>query len=166
MSTPEHVDGAARELTLVLPRLVGRLKRLPLPEPLRSLELTPRHVSLLSMLLHDGPLSVSELAERLSIAPTTVSLVVGELSRKNVLRRDTDGTDRRRRIIDLDEDIRPAVSRWLSPLARAWQEALDPLTSEQRSLVVDTLLTYEAAFTRALDGPASAELTSLGDRSD
>ncbi len=151
MSTSEP-DAEMRELMLLLPRLVGRIKRLPPPEQLRSLDLTPRHLSLLSMLLHDGPLTVSELAERLSVAPTTVSLVVSELVRKQVLRRRTDEVDRRRRIIDLDERVRPAVSRWLSPGAQAWRAALGPLTVPQRRLVVDTLLVYEAAFTSALDG--------------
>ena len=150
MSTPEAVDGAVRELMLVFPRLVGRIKRLPPPSALRSLELTPRHLSLLSMLLLDGPLTVSELAERLSVAPTTVSLIVSELSNKQVLRRRTDPEDRRRRIVDLEDDVRPAVSRWLAPGLRAWREALAPLGPAERRVVVDTLLAYEAAVTRAL----------------
>jgi DNA-binding MarR family transcriptional regulator len=107
VSTLESTDDAVRELMLVLPRLVGRIKRLPPPERLRSLELTPRHLSLLSMLLLDGPLTVSQLAERLSVAPTTVSLIVGELTQKDVLRRRADEADRRRRIVDLTDDVRP-----------------------------------------------------------
>lgn len=151
MSTSDPADDAVRELMQVLPRLVGRLKRLPPPEPLRSLELTPRHLSLLSMLVHDGPLTVSELAARLSVAPTTVSLVVSELHAKQVLHRRTDETDRRRHIIDIDDDVRPAVARWLSPGAHAWRQTLAPLTTAQRRLVVDTLLAFEAAFATALD---------------
>ena len=151
MSTPESTDDAARELMLVLPRLVGRIKRLPPPERLRSLELTPRHLSLLSMLLLDGPLTVSQLAERLSVAPTTVSLIVSELTQKDILRRRSDEADRRRRSVDLTDDVRPAVSQWLRPGAQAWREALGPLTPDQRRVVVDTFLAYEAAFTRALD---------------
>lgn len=151
MSTPASADDAVRTLMLVLPRLVGRIKRLPPPERLRSLDLTPRHLSLLSMLLLDGPLTVSQLAERLSVAPTTVSLMVGELSEKEVLLRRPDPDDRRRRIIDIAEDVRPAVSQWLSPGAQAWEEALAPLDSAQRRLIVDTLLRYEAAFTSTLD---------------
>jgi DNA-binding MarR family transcriptional regulator len=156
MSTPEPVDDAVRQLMLVFPRLVGRIKRMPPPSALRSLDLTPRHLSLLSMLLLDGPLTVSELAERLSVAPTTVSLLVSELSNKHVLRRRADRADRRRRIIDLEDDVRPAVSRWLAPGLRAWREVLAPLGPAERRLVVDTLLAYEAAVTRTLteDPPA------------
>jgi hypothetical protein len=47
--------------------------------------------------------------------------------------------------------VRPAVSQWLSAGAGAWRQALGPLSPEQRRLVVDSLLAYEAAFTRALD---------------
>ncbi|WP_133906038.1 MarR family transcriptional regulator [Actinophytocola oryzae] len=134
---------------LVMPRLVGRIKRLPLPEQLRTLDLAPRHLSLLSLLLLDGPQTVSQLAESLSVAPTTVSLIVSELSRKGVLERREDDADRRRRIIDISSGSRPAISQWLSPGARAWRQALGPLTPAQRRMFVDTLLAYESAFTSA-----------------
>jgi DNA-binding MarR family transcriptional regulator len=157
VSTSKSSDDEVRELILVLPRLIGRIKRLPPPDLLRSMELTPRHLSLLSMLLLDGPVTVSELAERLSVAPTTVSLIVSELSRKNVVRRRADETDRRKRIVDLTDTGRPAVTQWLSPGAKAWREALDPLTPAQRRLFIDTMLAFEAAFTKGLDANATAE---------
>src|SRR2546421_8394702 len=72
MSTPDTTEDAVRELLLVMPRLVGRVKRLPLPEQLQSLDLAPRHLSMLSLLLLDGPLTVSQLARMLGVAPTTV----------------------------------------------------------------------------------------------
>lgn len=151
MSTSDSTDDAVRALLLVMPRLIGRIKRLSPPEQLRSFDLAPRHLSLLSVLLLDGPLTVSELAAKLSIAPTTVSLIVSDLSRKEVLVRLEDNTDRRRRIIDISPGSRPAISQWLSPGARAWRHALAPLTPQQQQVVVDTMLAYEAAFTTASD---------------
>lgn len=151
MSTPEPTDDAVRELLLLMPRLVGRVKRLPLPDQLRSFDLAPRHLSLLSLLLLDGPQTVSQLAEKLSVAPTTVSLIVSDLSRKGVLVRHEDDADRRRRIIDIGPDSRPAISQWLSPGAHAWRHALTPLTPRQRRMFVDTLLAYETAFASASD---------------
>lgn len=151
MSTPEPTDDAVRDLLLLMPRLVGRAKRLPLPDQLRSFDLAPRHLSLLSLLLLDGPLAVSQLAEKLNVAPTTVSLIVGDLSRKGVLIRREDENDRRRRIIDISPESRPAISQWLAPGARAWQRALRPLTPEQQRMFVDTLLAYEAAFDETTD---------------
>ena len=149
MSTPDTTDDTVRELLLVMPRLVGRVKRLPLPEQLRSLDLAPRHLSMLSLLLLDGPLTVSQLAGMLGVAPTTVSLIVGDLSRKGVLVRREDDADRRRRIIDISSESRPAIAQWLSPGAHAWRHALAPLSPAQQRIFVDTLLRYEAAASTA-----------------
>jgi DNA-binding MarR family transcriptional regulator len=145
MSTPDTTDDTVRELLLVMPRLVGRVKRLPLPAQLRSLELAPRHLSMLSLLLLDGPLTVSQLARMLGVAPTTVSLLVSDLSRKEVLVRREDDADRRRRIIDISPQSRPAITEWLSPGAHAWRHALTPLSPAQQRTFIDTLLRYEAA---------------------
>lgn len=145
-------DDTVRELLLAMPRLVGRVKRLPLPEQLRSFELAPRHLSMLSMLLLDGPLTVSQLAGMLGVAPTTVSLLVSDLSRKGVLVRREDDTDRRRRIVDISPDSRPAIAQWLSPGAHAWRDALAPLSPAQQRTFVDTLLRYEQALNEARNG--------------
>ena len=139
-------DDAVRELILLMPRLVGRAKRLPPPAELSTFDLAPRHRSLLALLLFDGPQTVSDLAARLGVAPTTVSLLVGDLTRKGVLDRREDETDRRRRIIDISPTSRPAISEWLSPSAQAWRHALKPLSAAQRQLVVDTLLSFESAL--------------------
>jgi DNA-binding MarR family transcriptional regulator len=127
-----------------MPRLVGRAKKIKIPDELQSLALAPRHLSLLSYLLFDGPMTVNDLAARLEVAPTTVSLLVAELSRKGVLERREDEVDRRRRIVSITDAMRPAIDTWLARGATAWQQALGPLTPEQRRLFVDTLLTYEA----------------------
>jgi DNA-binding MarR family transcriptional regulator len=137
------VDDAIRALLLLMPRLVGRAKRLPVPEVVRTLELTPRHLSLLSSLLFDGPMTVNELAERLELAPTTVSLMVSELSRKGILERQEDESDRRRRIVSIAGPMRAAIDAWLARGAAAWRTALEPLTSEERRVVVETLRAYE-----------------------
>ncbi|MFJ8109499.1 MarR family transcriptional regulator [Streptomyces sp. NPDC096132] len=140
----DGVDATVRELLLLMPRLVGRAKRIPVPEALRSFSLAPRHLSLLACLLFDGPMTVNELAARLEVAPTTVSLLIGDLSRKGILERREDERDRRRRIVALAADHEPAISAWLAPGATAWRRALAPLTPDQRRVFVDTLLAYEA----------------------
>jgi DNA-binding MarR family transcriptional regulator len=143
MSTGPSVDEGVRTLLLLMPRLVGRVKRMPVPDRLKSLDLAPRHLSLLSYLLFDGPQTVNELAARLEVAPTTVSLMVGDLSRKGVLDRREDDADRRRTIVNIAEASRPAVDAWLANGARAWRAALDPLTPEQRQMFIETLRAYE-----------------------
>ncbi|MFI5844009.1 MarR family transcriptional regulator [Catenuloplanes sp. NPDC051500] len=141
MSTDDEV----RELLLVMPRIIGRIKRIAVPDALRELELAPRHLSLLSMLLLDGPQTVSELAGSLGLAPTTVSLLVGDLSRKGVLDRREDEADRRRRIVDISDAHRQDITAWLAAGGRAWRAALAPLSAAERRMVVDTMLRYESA---------------------
>ncbi|WP_216898273.1 MarR family winged helix-turn-helix transcriptional regulator [Nocardia alni] len=141
------LDESVRALVLLMPRLVGRAKQIPVPEALRTFDLAPRHLSLLTYLLIDGPLTVNQLAARLEVAPTTVSLMVGDLSRKGILNRSEDDNDRRRTIVAIAEEHRPAVQSWLGGAGTGWRAALGPLTAEQRELVVATLRAYESAVT-------------------
>ena len=165
MSTDDGlgVDEAIRELLLLMPRLVGRAKRLPVPEELRSLALSPRHLSLLSFLLFDGPLTVNELAARLHVAPTTVSLLIGELSRKGVLERREDERDRRRRIVSIAPARRAAIERWLARGAGAWRATLGPLPAEQRAAFVATLHAYEQALGEGDEEPEEGSGDGPGD---
>jgi DNA-binding MarR family transcriptional regulator len=139
---------AVRTLLLLLPRVVGRAKRTPPPPELAGFDLAPRHLSLFSYLLFDGPMPVNELAKRLEVAPATVSLLVGELSRKGMLERNEDEADRRRTIVSIPPIHQDAVERWLSATADAWHVALEPLTPEQRALFVETLGTFERQLNR------------------
>ncbi|MFD1935211.1 MULTISPECIES: MarR family transcriptional regulator [Nonomuraea] len=137
------VDDGIRTLLLLMPRMVGRVKRIRIPDELQSLSLAPRHLSLLAYLLFDGPTTVNELATRLEVAPATVSLMVGDLSRKGVLERREDDADRRRTIVSIAGAHQASIEEWLGQGAGAWRKALEPLTPEQRRMFVDTLLTYE-----------------------
>ena len=137
------VEDATRALLLLGPRLVGRAKRMPVPDELRDLALAPRHLSMLSYLLMDGPMTVNDLAARLEVAPTTVSLMVGDLSRKGVVERREDDDDRRRRIVSIAPGRQQAIADWLGRGAPAWRHALEPLTNEQRRVVVEALRRYD-----------------------
>ncbi|MGW0247262.1 MarR family winged helix-turn-helix transcriptional regulator [Nocardia goodfellowii] len=154
-SAGPDADDAVRAMLLLMPRLVGRAKKSPPPEELRSLALAPRHLSLLSYLLFDGPMTVNELAARLEVAPTTVSLMVSDLSRQGVLERQTDAADRRRKIINIAEAKLPAIRRWLARGADAWHTALEPLNPAQRRLFIETLRAYENAVSADDAGPSA-----------
>lgn len=145
------LDDVIRELQVLLPRLVARAKRIPPPAELRNIPLGPRHLSLLSILLLDGPMTVNEAAAHLHIAPTTASLLISDLSRAGILHRTEDETDRRRRIISITSQARPAIESWLAPGTQAWCRVLGPLSQPERRLVVDTLLAYEAAVAELRD---------------
>jgi DNA-binding MarR family transcriptional regulator len=136
-------DDEIRVLLLLMPRLVARIKRIKIPDELRSFSLAPRHLSLLAYLLFDGPMAVNELAGRLEVAPATVSLMVSDLSRSGILLRHEDDTDRRRTIVSIAEQHHAAVDAWLSRGADAWRAVLEPLTPSQRRTVVRALQSYE-----------------------
>src|SRR5262245_45713343 len=104
MSTGLSLPEAVRALLLLLPRVIGRAKRAKIPEELSCFQLAPRHLSLFSYLQFDGPMPVNELAKRLQVAPATVSLMIGELSRKGLLERHEDEKDRRRTIVSIAPD--------------------------------------------------------------
>ncbi|GAB3461995.1 MarR family winged helix-turn-helix transcriptional regulator [Actinophytocola sediminis] len=139
---------AVRTLLLLLPRVVGRAKRTAPPPELACVTLAPRHLSLFAYLLFDGPMPVNELAKRLEVAPATVSLMVGELSRQRMLDRHEDQDDRRRTIVSIPPDRQDAVEAWMSSTAKAWSTALEPLSPAQRRLFVDTLATFERELAR------------------
>jgi DNA-binding MarR family transcriptional regulator len=142
-------DEAIRAMLLLMPRVMARIKRTPLPELLQPLNLAPRHLSLLSYLLFDGEMTVNELAARLEVAPTTVSLMVGDLSRQGVVERHDDPDDRRRTIVGItgDPETRAAIEGWLANGARAWRRAFEPLAAAEREVFVRTLQTYEREAT-------------------
>ena len=139
---------AVRSMLLLMPRLVGRAKRLPMPAVLRGIDLAPRHLALLAYLQYDGPLTVNQLADRLEVAPTTVSLMVGDLSRHGVLTRTEDDADRRRRIVAIAPRYSVPITEWLSGSATAWTDVLGALTSGQRATIVTAMRAYEAALER------------------
>lgn len=56
---------------------------------------------------------MAPLAGRLEVAPTTVSLMVGDLSRHGILTRSEDDADRRRRIIAIAPGAAAAIAQWL-----------------------------------------------------
>jgi DNA-binding MarR family transcriptional regulator len=137
---------AVRSMLLLMPRLVGRAKRLPIPAALRGLDLAARHLALLAYLQYEGPLTVSQLAGRLEVAPTTVSLMVGDLSRQGILTRSEDDADRRRRIVAIAPNYAAPITEWLSGSATAWTEVLAALTPAERATIVGTMRAYEAAL--------------------
>jgi len=148
MSTGLGLKDAVRALLLLFPRIVGRVKRAPIPAELKSVAIAPRHLALFSYLQFDGPMPVNELAGRLEVAPATVSLMISDLSRKGLLDRREDENDRRRTIVSIAPGRRKAIEKWIVAAASAWQVALAPLTDEQRKVFVDTIARFEQALNR------------------
>jgi DNA-binding MarR family transcriptional regulator len=126
----EHVSrDDVREVLQLLVGVITGLKRGrdDVPDTLREAfeggGLGPRHVPVLMAVAFGGPLSVSEIAERIGLSLATTSLMVGELDRHGIVVRAEDERDRRRTIVRMHDDHRAIVDAWSqersSPVARA-----------------------------------------------
>lgn len=148
MSRPaQGLDDAVRDMLRLMPQLGALIKRADVPQEFAELRLGPRHLTLLSYLLLDGPMTVNELARQLHVAPTTVSLMITELLPTGVLDRSEDPQDRRRRIVGLAADKEPTIRRWLGRAPDDWRTVLAKLSPAERKSVTDTVAAYIAVHT-------------------
>ncbi len=129
-----RADADVHELLVLMGRVMPALKGHDCPPPAafaavldQSGEghggLGPRHGSLLVLIALEGDLSVSELARRMGLSVSTVSLMVGELSRAGLVERSEDERDRRRTLVRLHHDHAGELEAWMreriAPLSTA-----------------------------------------------
>jgi DNA-binding MarR family transcriptional regulator len=123
-----QLDADLHELVQIMGPVFKALKNHDPPsaaieQAFESGRLGPRHGSVLLALAFRGPSSVGELAKQLGLNLSTVSLMVGELSREGLVSRSEDETDRRRTIVRIHADYAAELDRWthesMAPLRRA-----------------------------------------------
>ncbi len=93
MRSIERDARAVRERLLVLAR--RRSLRDPVAASCEALGLTAPQIHALLWLGHDGPLTMGELARRISVTEKTVTGIVDRLERDGFLHRERDAADRR-----------------------------------------------------------------------
>jgi DNA-binding MarR family transcriptional regulator len=101
--------------------------------------LGPRHLSALDQ-LRAGPLTVGALASELDLTLSTVSGVLGELARAELITREVDASDRRRTIVAISARGRADIDDWLDGIASPLARVLNRLDASER-----------AAFLKAMD---------------
>jgi DNA-binding MarR family transcriptional regulator len=117
MSHPSIPDDAmAVRLLSLLPRLLHALRRDrlrladPQQDPLADMLSERRgQFRLLHTLLDSGPMTTQELAQRLEVAPPTISTMVHALAELDLVRRERDEADQRQVWISLSERGQRAV---------------------------------------------------------
>jgi DNA-binding MarR family transcriptional regulator len=104
--------------------------------------LTTAQVELLRLVDAHPKLTVATAAAELHLAPNTVSTLVGQLSRRGLLDRSYDDTDRRVIHLDLTDASRRRMSGWrrrrLNAVAKA-VKALDPEERENLAAALSAL---------------------------
>jgi DNA-binding MarR family transcriptional regulator len=95
----------------------------------------PRHIAALMHVVADEGMSVSTLAERLSVSLATASQIVTDLESRELVERVEDPTDRRRTLIGVCERHRDLTDALLETRLEPVQRALDRMKpAEQRAL--------------------------------
>lgn len=128
------VEGTLRFVPLI--ETYYRRAHAEMPAGLRRLfadhHLTARHGAVLSQLVHGQELGMGELSSRLGVGPSTVSELVGDLTRVGLVTRREDLANRRRALISLADEHRDLMRAFVASRARTLLRAFDRLSPEQR----------------------------------
>lgn len=133
----------ATELFIALGAVVKRLRRNPLPNETTTFVGTspaPRHIHALLHIAADGPIGMTELAERLNVSLATMSQVVTELGDWGLIERTTDEADRRRTLVSVAPEHRPMIQAILDSRMQPLQSTLRRLSPADSAALVRGLL--------------------------
>jgi DNA-binding MarR family transcriptional regulator len=100
---PEPADAAGDESLADAFGAVARRLRERSAETLAPWDITPAHLRALRTLARHGTMRLSELSERLEIAPRTATEVVDALQARDLVRRRADPADRRAILVEVTE---------------------------------------------------------------
>ena len=132
----------ATELFFAVGAVVKRLRRSPLPDndglatALQGVSLAPRHIVALVQVAADGPIGMSDLAERLQISLATASQVVTDLVEGGLVERSTDETDRRRTFVTVAPKHATAIRALLESRLRPLEHALSRLEPDEQQALL------------------------------
>ncbi|GIH67666.1 transcriptional regulator [Microbispora siamensis] len=127
-----------REVLTLLPLLAAYFQRArhdmsaEFYEAFRTHGLTARHGAVLGHLLADRSLSVTELSRRMGLSLSTTSELVGDLSRAGWVERREDPADRRRTLVSMMEEHRPAMEEFVARRSAPLLHVLDGLSPRDR----------------------------------
>lgn len=130
----DDVRLTADQLMAAMAAIRRTLRRMP-GRPGVLAGLTTAQVELVYLLRRHPGISVAEAAERLGLAPNTVSTLVGQLTGAGLLVRGSDPSDRRVVRLELEPGIRQRVSEWRDRRAEVLARAIrDRPVAEQEIL--------------------------------
>jgi DNA-binding MarR family transcriptional regulator len=127
-----------REVLGFVPLLAAFFRRAQADMPVELREafsihrLTARHGAVLTQLLAEQSISVTDLARRMGVSLSTASELVGDLSRAGWVERREDQTNRRRTLVALTEHHRPIVEAFVTVRAAPLLRTLEGLSPRDR----------------------------------
>ena len=131
---------AADELLDAIAALRRQLRR-SAGRPWPVEDLSSAQIELLRLVRRRPAVSVAEAAEELGVAANTVSTLVGQLTGLGLLRRATDGSDRRVARLSLTESAMERAESWRDRRAGVMSEAVQRLTPADREVLAQAAAT-------------------------
>ncbi|MDQ1686458.1 MAG: hypothetical protein QOC82_3195 [Frankiaceae bacterium] len=133
------------ELFLALGSVVKRLRHSPLPGAEQGhawigAHPAPRHINALLQIATDGPIGMTELADRLHVSLATMSQVVTELGDWGLIERSTDESDRRRILVSVATAHRPLTRAIIDQRLRPLQRTLRRLEPDEAAALLRGLV--------------------------
>ena len=131
---PEEI----KEFLGFVPLLAAYFQRVRIDMPAELQEtfgghrLTARHGAVLAQLVAQQLISVTDLARRLGLSLSTASELVGDLSRAGLVDRQEDPANRRRTLVSLTEQHRPAFEAFVAARAAPLLRVLENLSPRDR----------------------------------
>ena len=133
-ATDARTGVQAHALTEVVTRL-RRALRASIRTDISWETLPMAQVELLQSLAEQSPARVSDLAERLHLANSTVSGLIGHLIGSGLITRATDTADRRAAVVALSEDGLVQLDRWEQAHERRIGGALEEMEPGERDAI-------------------------------
>jgi DNA-binding MarR family transcriptional regulator len=131
-------------LLRLFPRVIRGMRRWQdRATPATTGPLSPRHVAALEQ-LRGGPVTVSELAARLGLTLSTVSGVLADLDRADLVERRPDPDDRRRTIVAIAPGQASVITQWLDGAATPLARVLDKLSPGEQQAFLKAMNLLEA----------------------
>jgi DNA-binding MarR family transcriptional regulator len=149
------------DLLIALGAVLKRVRNRPVAvdNSLHGVPFAPRHVSTLLQISHDAPIGMSELAERMNVSLATMSQVVTDLEDWKLVERKTDPGDRRRTLVSVAAEHRPAIRAIFEQRLRPLDRALRRLEPDERIALIRGLTVLAEELDRT-DRPSEKSTTA------
>ena len=132
---------AADELAELLRETVTRLQ--PTTEMISAAwsdaQITMQQLRVMTILYHDGPTRVSDLARKLGVSTPTITGILDRLVRQGVTYRMSDARDRRVVLNELSQDGRQLVEHLVPAVSDRTAVAISRLSDDERTALMDSL---------------------------
>ncbi len=136
MSKP--VDSSGTRVWLVLMKAHRTLSR-QASKSVGQFDVGLSDFAILEMLLHKGPLLVSEIGRRVELTSGAITSAVDRLEARGFLRRSTDDADRRARVIHLTAEGKAYIQPIFAVHKQAMDEAASGLSAAERATLIELL---------------------------